>query len=298
MTMPNFLVIGASRSGTTSLYQYLKQHPQIYMCPVKEPSFFAFAGIESAPEHPWRRHIVTDFEAYQRLFQDVTDQIAIGDVSPAYLNIPEASKRIQQYVPGAKLVVILRDPVGRAYSEYLARVMDSGLPFTGFAKQPPEMFRAGQDYDQLKYRYIRRGFYHDNLKRYFDAFDRDQIKVYLYKDFKDHPLDVLHDLFRFLGVDETFVPDTSIKHGKTGIPKNKTLHMLIELWYLKSHSLRDSLRPFLPAGLGGHLVRWKNKNLVKPQLPLEVRQEWIQVYREDILQLQDLIGCDLSVWLE
>ena len=93
----------------------------------------------------------------------------IGAVSPTYHNILEVSERIQQYIPEAKLVVILQKPVEQAYSEYLARVMDSGLPFTGFTKQPTKVFRADQDYNQPEHRYIHRDFYHTNPKRDLSA---------------------------------------------------------------------------------------------------------------------------------
>jgi hypothetical protein len=122
MTMPNFLIIGAAKSGTTSLHHYLKQHPQVYMSQIKEPSFFAFEGTKPAIPGPWKRwaahNFITDIQAYRSLFQGVSDEVAIGEASTIYLVHPTAPQRIRHYVPDAKLIAILRDPAERAYSNY------------------------------------------------------------------------------------------------------------------------------------------------------------------------------------
>ena len=123
MTMPNFLIIGAMRAGTTSLYHYLKQHPQVYMSPVKEPRFFALEGEKPDPGRPTderlMNHSITDIEAYRALFQAVSKETAIGEASPLYLYSPKAPERIRHYIPDAKLIAVLRDPVERAYSHFL-----------------------------------------------------------------------------------------------------------------------------------------------------------------------------------
>jgi hypothetical protein len=143
------------------------------------------------------------------------------------------------------------------------------------------------------------GFYYTHLKRYFNTLDQPQIKVYLYEDFKINPVSVLQDAFRFLGVDETFIPDLSIKHHVGSIPKNKIWHAL----WIRLSLIRLVLRSFIPATLhqriAKYLINLQRWALVKPP-PLEsdVRAELIQIYREDILKLQDLIQRDLSRWLE
>jgi hypothetical protein len=291
MILPNFLVIGAARSGTTSLYYYLKQHPQVYMCPIKEPSFFAFEGESLAPTH--RPSIVTNIKVYQKLFLDVSNETAIGDVSPAYLHVPKAPERIKHYVPDARLCAILRDPVERAYSAHLGHVADRGYPLASFA-QAPERFRQGT---LVQDGYIRRGFYHSHLRRYFDRFDRARIRVYLYKDFRDHPLDILRDICQFLGIEREFAPDMSVRYGTTGIPRSKLLRKLLIGWRELS-PIRIARRPFVPIALRRVLFGLKNANTAKPLLPPDVRRQWIELYREDIMQLQELLQRDLSAWLE
>ncbi|MEQ9368153.1 MAG: hypothetical protein RIG63_03850 [Coleofasciculus chthonoplastes F3-SA18-01] len=100
MTLPNFLVIGAAKAGTTTVYQYLKQHPQIYMSPRKEPHFFLKNGTKDYP--------IPTLEDYKALFQGTSDEIAIGEASTSYLTHPQAAERIQYHIPNAKLIAINR----------------------------------------------------------------------------------------------------------------------------------------------------------------------------------------------
>ncbi|MGQ4646866.1 sulfotransferase domain-containing protein [Lyngbya aestuarii] len=112
MTMPNFFVIGAMKAGTTTIHNYLKQHPQIYMSSIKEPDFFCYDGQ--------RNCAITNLEDYRALFQGVSDEIAIGESSTTYLELPQiTAERIKSDVPNAKLIAILRNPVDSVYSIYL-----------------------------------------------------------------------------------------------------------------------------------------------------------------------------------
>lgn len=304
MTMPNFLIIGAARSGTTSLYHYLNQHPQIYMSPVKEPSFFAFEGTKLAFREPWRRrafrNTITNIEAYRALFQGVSDEVAIGEASPLYLVHPSAPERIRHYIPDVKLIAILRDPVERAYSACLMERLYGGEPLADLGQEIRRREAWIGENWQVK-GYVDVGFYYTHLKRYFDIFDPSQIKVYIYEeDFRANPVSVLQEAFQFLGVHETFIPDLSIKYNISGISRNRVWHAFL----IKLKLMKFVLRPFIPATLRQHIatryvINLQRRGLVKPP-PLEpdVRAELIQIYQEDILKLQDLIQRDLSGWLE
>ena len=136
MTLPNFLVIGAAKSGTSSLYMYLKQHPEIYMSPIKEPHFFSFddeSKMTKGPGDPIHKAI-TNFDDYQAQFDGVTDEKAIGEASTSYLYRPEAPGRIHAMLPDAKLIVILRNPVDRAFSAYMHVVRDKRETSKDFAE--------------------------------------------------------------------------------------------------------------------------------------------------------------------
>ena len=297
--MPNFLIIGAAKSGTTSLYHYLKQHPQIYMSPIKEPRFFAFDGMKvdfcGPRDENLNRGTITEIEAYRALFQAVSNELAIGEASPTYIYNSRAPGRIKHYIPNVKLIAILRNPAERAYSSFTGLIRDGREPLTDFAEAlRQEETRASNNWSFF-WHYKKRGFYYIQLKRYFDLFNREQIKIYLYEDFRDNSLGILKDIFRFLDVDDTFVPDVSLKHNVSGIPRNRAIHIFLA----KPNSIKSILERIIPERL-----RWRmrlgliHRNLIKTPLRSDVRKHLVQDYREDILKLQDLIQRDLSRWLE
>lgn len=300
MTMPNFLVIGAGKSGTSSLYHYLKQHPQIYMSPVKETRFFAFEGEEldfcGPGDLEAHRSTVTDIETYRALFDSVSGERAVGEVSPMYMYAPKSPGRIKHYIHEAKLIAVLRDPVERAYSSFLHLVRDGREPLDNFAwALQEEEFRIKCNYAPL-WRYKELGFYYAQLSRYFEHFDGKKIQIYLYEDLKEDPVGVMQDIFEFLDVDESFVPDISARYNIGGVPKNKSLHAFLT----KPNSVKAAVRPFVPAGMRRRLGDGlKSQNLRNPpQVSPEMRRQLIEVYREDVLKLEDLIQRDLSGWLE
>lgn len=300
MKMPNFLIIGAHKAGTTSLYHYLKQHPQIYMSSVKETNFLDYEGENWEFRGPGGNVIklfpVTNIEAYQTLFQEVSNETAIGEASPRYLYNPRVPERIQHYIPDTKLIAILRDPVERAFSNFSHFVRDGYEPLDDFSQAIQEAeVRFRNDLPGGKY--VRYGFYYAHLKTYFERFNRAQIRIYLYEEFKANPLCVLQDIFRFLNVDDTFTPDVSLKYNISGIPRNKILHRYLS--NLTWPDNRSILKLLIPEKLLWCIsVSLYNWNLNKLQLLPEVRRQLIEVYREDILKLQDLIQRDLSKWLE
>jgi hypothetical protein len=240
--------------------------------------------------------VITNLAAYERLFRGVTNELAVGEASVPYLYMPNAPERIRHYIPRAKLIALLRHPVDRAYSAYLMRVASGHETLRDFA----QAFRAGDERLRRQwgwawhYAYV--GFYHRHLTRYFTLFDRRQIRIYLHEDFHARPLAILQDIFRFLGVDDTVVPDTATRYNVGGVPRNRALQVFLT----GPHPLKTLLKPFLPPRLRRSLldvlVDW---NLVKYKPPLapEVRRELLAAYRDDIRKLQDLIERDLSAWL-
>jgi Sulfotransferase domain len=292
MTMPNFLIIGAMKSGTTALYYYLEQHPDIYMSPVKEPNFFSSQEQEHAAD------TVTNIGAYEHLFSGGSGKKAIGEASHSYLYEPGAAAEIRRYIPEAKLIAILRNPVARAYSHFLHMVRSGTEPLDDFAQALREE-EVGIHKERTFQDYIGRGLYYDQLKRYFGMFPREHVRVYLYEDLSDAPISTVQDAFRLLGVNDSFVPDVSLRRNVSGNPKYKTLDTLLR----RQSRIKHAAKVYLPARMRWRLSKafddLKTRNLVEPPpLQPEVRRQLISVYREDILKLQDLIHRDLSGWLE
>lgn len=298
MSLPNFLLIGAAKAGTTSLYHYLGQHPEVYMSPVKEPNFLAFAPGETAhyrgPLDAERlsRPYTIDRAAYERLFDGVAGQRAVGEASHWYLYHPGAPARMRQIVPEARLLAVLRNPVDRAYSTYLhlRRTGQETLPtFTAALDAEAGRIADGWAWGH----YTRRGFYHAQLQRVYAAFPAAQVHVMLYDDLQADPLKLMQDAYRFLGVDPTFVPDLSLRFQQSGIPK----HPWVERLLSAPIPLKKTLRTVLPPRFYRLKQDLQKRNLVRPPLPPEVRRRLLACFRDDVLHLQDLLNRDLSAWL-
>ncbi|QIN80901.1 sulfotransferase [Rubrobacter marinus] len=304
--MPNFLIVGAQKAGTTALYQHLKKHPDVFMSPVKEPHFFAFEGEDLDFRGPRDREtlghmVVGDEGAYRELFAGANGERARGEASAMYLYMEEAVGGIRRHVPDAKLVAVLRNPADRAFSSFLHMVRDGREPIPDFGRAlAAEEGRIGGRWSPI-WHYRRMGFYHEQLSRYYEAFGPERLRVYLYEDLEGSPERVLRDIHEFIGVDPSFVPDVSARYNVSGVPKSRRLHAL-HRFLLRPNPVKSALKPFFPKGLRrrmveGSLNALRNRNLVKPPFPDEVRRGLIEGYREDISKLETLLDRDLSGWL-
>lgn len=299
MTMPNFLIIGAGRSGTTSLYDYLRQHPQVYTSPIKEPRFFAYEGERPTfrgPGDQSKMPQITNLTDYEALFAGVTREKAIGEASPIYLYSQKAPERIRHYLPRVKLIAILRHPVERAYSRFWANRVRGIEPLSDFAQAMQAEEMRIRDNWHPHWHYKQRGFYYRQLERYLSLFDRNQVQVYLSQDLVTNPSDLMRDMYVFLGIDETFQVDASQRrHQARRIPKNKVPHTFLA----RLNPIRASVRPLLPTRLRRRFAARVKTLTTTPRPPLapELRATLTAEYRQDILRLQELIQRDLSEWL-
>lgn len=268
------------------------------MSRVKEPRFFALEGESVDFRGPGDCSIadesVTDIKTYRTLFQPVSGERAVGEASALYLYSFKAPQRIYHYVPNAKLIAVLRNPIERAYSSFLHCVRDGREPLDVFTKAlQEEAKRISENWAPI-WHYKSVGFYYEHLRRYFDLFDKSRIRVYLYEDLNEDPSGTLRDMFRFLEVDESFIPDTSARFNVSGVPRNKALHSLV------TNLNRPSIKRFIP-NRALRVLREPVRGRIltePPRLSPEVRGRLIKVFREDILKLQELIDRDLSKWLE
>ena len=292
--LPNFLIIGAAKSGTTSLYDYLNQHPQVYMSPVKEPRFFALEGEKlnfQNPDQAINETSITTFSDYCSLFDNVTHETAIGEASPLYLYSPKAVERIAHCLPEAKLIAILRNPVDRAYSCYKHLIALERFSFAEALEQEDK--RIQQNWAHL-WHYRQGGYYYLQLKRYFDKFSPEQIKVYLFDDLKAEPAKLLEDVYSFIGVDSSFIPDLTFKNVSNN-PKVKSLQNITN-----GHSfLRSVAQQVIPYSIRKNIAekirQWNSKEFTP--MPQDTKEQLVEGYKQDILKLQELIDRDLSHWL-
>ena len=259
--LPNFLIVGAAKAGTTAIYHYLQQHPQIFVSPLKETNYFALANQKlefcgPGDDDYVNRLSITDENAYRAQFDAVRDEVAIGEASPLYLYSSAAAARIHETVPDAKIIIILRNPIDRAYSAFLHLVRDNRechRDFDAALAHEAEHIAAGWEHI---WHYVAMGRYYEQVKRYFDLFPREQIKVYLYRDLRFDPCAVLRDTVSFVGADADFSFDTATRYNEASLS-------------------REERPPLLPA--------------TRARLQDELR--------DDILRLQDLIERDVSHWL-
>ncbi|MDB9312789.1 sulfotransferase [Spirulina sp. CS-785/01] len=302
MTLPNFLILGAPKSGTTALYEYLQQHPEIYMSPVKEPNFFAFEGKQpdySGPkdEQAWtNRGSIVTLSEYQKLFNAVEDEKRIGEASTLYLYIPETPQRIHHYIPNAKLIAILRDPINRAFSCYLHFRRNGREWIKNFPKALAQEEKRRQNYWAPGWYYREVGLYSEQVQRYLSLFDRQQLQFYLYDDWQNNPHAFLKHLFNFLEIDDSFSPDMCQRPNQTSVVwKNNTVRDVL----IKQNSLRQMLHNLVPDSIRKPVANFMLESIrdTPPKMTPELRSRLIPYFRDDILKLQDLIQRDLSHWL-
>ena len=276
MSLPNFLIIGAAKAGTTSLYHYLRQHPDVYMSAVKEPAYYASASVATA--HSGR---VGTRDEYERLFAAATTERARGEASPQYLNDEAAPGRIAADLPDVQLIVSLRNPVDRAYSSYLGR-----LAFGAERRPVEEALRRGTYYFDSS-------LYHAPLTRYLTRFGRTRLKVLLFDDLVANPHGTVQEVCEFLGVARDGAVDTSVKHGAAAVPHSPAANAFF--WTI-AHSVRRYLPESLrDTGIGGRVQRL----LVRPPdpLPAAIRRQLQADFRDDILRTEALIERSLAAWL-
>jgi hypothetical protein len=288
MALPNFIVIGVAKAGTTSLYRYLDQHPEIYICPEKGTNYFGYEDARAWTWHdegepPLLRHFrVRTLAEYEAAFAGATDEIAVGEVSPQYFRSPTAARRIHDLIPHAKLVASLRNPADRAFSGFLMRTRRGEAVKDAHQELTPEAS------------HVREGFYFTRMKRYCDLFPRDQMKIYLFEDFKSDPAGIVREVCEFLEVDSGFAPDTAVRHNPASVPRSGVLNRV----FYHPKVIRGA-KAVLPERVQGMAKRLRQRNQrPAPAFPADLRADLLRLYREDIRKLEELLDRDLSVWLQ
>jgi hypothetical protein len=313
--LPNFFLAGAPKAGTTSLYHYLDQHPGIYMCPIKEPCYFASelrpenCSSEILPalmrgQRELRKYLdgpmneprfggmVTEWQDYVRLFQHVRGETAIGEASACYLWSESAARNIHARIPAAKILLNLRNPADRAYSQYLHQVAVGGLRLS-FRRQIEANLRNRSRQFSLQYPLLEFGLYHAQLTRFLNFFPPQNLCVHLYDDYRADPAAMMAKIFRFLGVDDTFKPDTSQRHLELSVPRLAGV----------SHTLRklgvwQAVKRMTPSQLLPRAKRLAFRPRRSLVMTPEDRRYLVDYYTDDILKLATLLNRDLSAWLQ
>lgn len=314
MGKPNFFIIGAAKAGTTTLYAMLSKHPEVFMCPIKEPHHFSTEirsehvrpilreryaltnikrYIEQGMPYPLHSLLVPDKQDYENLFRFSGDAIAVGEASPSYLHSPVAAAQIHTYNPKARIVVILREPVSRLQSHYL---MERRM---GMTNEP--LSKAIEHDGKIKDRtwgsaalYTELGRYSDDLKRYMDLFPADQILVLWFEELVDDPEAVYRRLCNFLNIREHTLDLAGNRHNAAEVPRSAFTRML---WRL------EGMKAFLRKSIRSRKIRRLFRNILfrkagqEDAMPMELKKQLAAYYRDDIRKLSALTGRNLDHWL-
>ena len=298
---PNFFVAGAPKSGTTSLYHYLNQHPEIFMSSVKEPHYFAdevrpcYFGEELrrfSVRGEFPRLVQTESQ-YLNLFADAGGSAAVGEASVCYLWSASAPRNIANVVPAARIILVLRNPVERAFAQHrkLMHIHPVPLSFAahielGLSAHGPELNPA--------HPFLELGNYHRQMLRYLEYFPSEQIQVHLYDDYRADPAGMLRRIFAFLRVDPDYQPDLSTRHMTGGVPRSLKLHDIAVRKLRLGYRLKKILPDSAHSTLKKLIYRPGKSALIDPR----DRARLVDYYRNDVLALSDLLKRDLSHWLQ
>lgn len=295
---PSFMIIGAARAGTTALYDLVRQHPQVFMSAIKEPNYFAFEGEPldwQGPGNEFVNNSVARWEDYTALFADAPAGMAMGEATPLYLWAPDAAKRIRARLPDVKMIAVLRNPIEQAFSHYLyarAQMIEPLDNFEAALKAEPQ--RLAEHWQPL-FQYSTFPRYAEQLRRFYAEFPADQLKIFLYEDYRSDPKTMLSQIFAFIGVDPSFVPDITHETNMGGQPRHQWLQNLV----MRPNPIA-SLASLVVPNSARRMIRdmVSRRNLARDQMSSAAKEWLTNALRDDISQLQDIIGRDVSHWLE
>ena len=295
--LPDFLIVGASKSGTSSIYHYLKQHPDIFLSDVqKEGRYFSqMEGNFSGPgDTRVDAEITRNIEQYKTLFQNYNNEKAVGDISPEYLWFHEKAIPLIKSVLGTevKIIIILRSPVERAYSGYLHFKRDKRETLSFEEALEKEDERKQKNWIWA-WQYKNSGLYYEQVKAYLDNFEN--TKVIIFDDFREKPQKVLTEICKFIGVDTGFEFDTRYKYNVSGDPKNSVLYKLET-----SREMVNFIKKLVPQKSVQFLKNrfTGEKQMTRQEMNPETRKQLVEFFRDDVMKLEQLIQKDLSHWLK
>ena len=314
MPLPSFIILGAVKAGTTSLYNYLGQHPDIQMSSSNWPRYFHVAngapdfdalasryGDDLRAESEDRFHMMCppsvprDINDYAAMWT-YDDSRVMGEISPTYLHDADVCTRIAERIPNARLIAVLRNPVERAYSHFVMDRRRGWEPIPDFddalAAEPTEV----EEFWWGRGQYMRHGMYASSIKQYQEAFPRDQLKIMFYDDLIADPGSYLREMFEFIGVDPEIQIDTSTRHHK-GLVKSASLKSRLLCAQFPG---KQFLKRHLPSATREKIQGRIEDATHEEPMPLSsaTRNHLIDFFRTDVLALQSLVDRDLSHWLK
>jgi len=302
--MPNFLVVGTPKAGTTALYYSLLQHPDIFVSNIKEPNHFLTQSSEIDRNSIKGIDWIENHDDYLALFQNGYGAKAIGEASVSYLyNHKIAIPEIKKCLGDPKIIIMLRNPVERAFSAYTHWVLEGweNRSFEEAIRDEIIKYETTFCFHDI-FPYMKSGFYFEQVKSYLENFSN--VRVFLFDDLNKDAVGLIQSVFAFLEVDKRYIPDVQ-KYNVSGFPRNRLLFKsvigfktLVQQLKLPKKAARllmtehqwQVLSAKISTALFSKLLK---KSDIDPKTASYLQEE----YREDIYKLEKLTGKDLSNWL-
>ena len=289
MRRPDFLIVGGAKSGTTSLARYLDSHPKIKVVSER----LEFFGEYENPAYK-----IESNNEYLGLFKGIPLDIKAGEKSVSYLYSNKAPIEIHQMNPDMKIIIILRNPIFRAYSDYWHRVRTGveDLSFDQALTKEKERIQSGA---RFELHYASYGLYYEKVKNYLDLFGKNNVLVLTYDDLKKNPKEVCGSCFSFLGLEMPGSDMDFVVHNKGGMNKSYLSRTLLRLSGNKT--VRTLVRFFVPFGIKRRItlnVMKKYQGKEYPSINDEQISRLKEFYRRDLGMLSGLLGRDFIFWLD
>jgi hypothetical protein len=302
-SFPNLFIVGAAKGGTTTLHYALDQHAQVYMSKKKEPGYFVWPEenlqfINNGKLITEPRFLVNHLDDYLKLFEDGKEKLMRGESSTTYLFFYEKAianlKRIHPDPENIKIVICLRNPVDRAFSQYMHKLRDGAESLTFEEALEKEQWRKENNW-HFDYQYVQRGMYFEQVKAYLDNFKN--VKIYLSEDLRNDASGVVSSLEEFLGIEKTPL-EFGDALNVSGEAKIESLNKFLK----KENIFKKVIGGLIPKSLRRRM-RLKVQstvykyNLEKKEMLPETHDRLKKIFHDDVLKLQELIKRDLSSWL-
>lgn len=296
MRKPDFFIVGAPKCGTTAMYTYLRQHPEIFMPDRKELHFFG-SDFKS-------KFFIRDEATYLSFFSKAKNEKRIGEASVWYLYSKLAAKEIKDYCPSAKIIIMLRNPVDVLYSQHSQFLYNGNEDIDNFEEA------LNAEDDRKKGKRIPKGnhfveslFYKETVKftqqvkRYLDVFGRENVHIIIYDDFKNETERVYKQTLEFLGVNKEIVPVFEVVN-----PNKRTVSKLVRNIYINPDNfIRKLGKNFIPKSFRVFLLESLKKLNTKfesrPPMDKELRRRLQKEFTKEIEDLSNLLGRDLTFWV-
>jgi hypothetical protein len=284
----DFFIVGAPKAGTTSLYHYLSEHPQVEMSSQKEPDYFSDKAINEQGMY-YDKNRINTLDKYESLFVQ-KESVVYGEASVSYLFYENVAEDIKKYNPNAKIIIMLRNPIERAFSHYL---MDYRLglisdSFENIIAKKSKHKNAHLFYQQ----YIKVSKYAKQIQRYLDFFEKENILFVDYEDFKKNGSEIVFQVYDFLNISTEFGANINTKYNAFKMPKNNGIRFIYSFVFL-----RKILTYLLPKYLVNNISVFLFKVDRKPELSMETRSLLIKIFKDDIKKLEEILSNDYLKWI-